>query len=191
MDPFVTRRSVCSAGNKSRRWQGSFHMLTLTILQHSYRAFRCMLGLALCANSFQQLPARPDLTSSLVPDHWSLIFAPLHPLGRDNLLHAHTQFSADPYRGAWLTLAARNIDQHAQPRQGEVSSCQDSSAFTEHALMSVLLLAPILHWQGHVGISACHCHLLFRYLVSPSSRESWFVSPGTNLIIIICNSSFC
>lgn len=187
MDPFITRASVCGAGNKSRHWQGSFHMLTLTILQHSHKAFWSRLGLALCASGFQQLPARPDLTSSLVLGHLSLIFAPLHPLGKDNLLLGHKWFSANPYGGAWLTLAARNIDQHVQPRQGEVSLCQDSSAFTEHVLMSILRLAPILHWRGHVRIAACHCCLLVRHLLSSTSLRSWFGSPGANFIIITFN----
>lgn len=187
MDPFITRTSVCSAGNKSRHRQGSFHMLTLTILQRSYRAFSQRLGLALCASSFQQLSARPDLISSVVLGNWSLIFAPLYSLGRDSLLHAHTWFSADPYRGARLTWAARNIDQHAQPRQGEVSSCQDSSAFTEHALMSTLLLAYYYTGRAVSGsqpVTAVSC-LGICYLLAPWGPG--FGSPGENLIIIICN----
>lgn len=132
-------------------------MLTLTDLQHSQRAFWCRLGIPLCASSFQQPAAMTDFTSSPVPGHGS----PLHPLGRDGLLHACREFSTDPCRGA--QLAARNIAQHAQSKQ-EVSSCQDLSA--EHMLMSIVPLVLNSTDKATVGFqpstisSSAICYLL-------------------------------
>lgn len=54
-DPFITRTSVCCAGNKSRHWQGSFHLLTLTDLQHSQRAFWCRLAYLCVQAAFSSL----------------------------------------------------------------------------------------------------------------------------------------
>lgn len=51
MDPFITRRSVCSAGNESRHWQGSFHINST----HPPRLFQSILVQAGPGFVWQQL----------------------------------------------------------------------------------------------------------------------------------------